>query len=96
MQDIGAWLTHWEWNATPGPSARIVRCADGHAVVEGAEGDLPAGLDRAGMVARAIAAGAAAAPVRAVDEVLADGPACGVAYLPERRAAASAGVAEAT
>lgn len=71
MQDVGAWLTHWDWNDAPAPRPRVVPCADGYAVVEDAPDDLPAGLARAALVAHVIAAGGHAAPVRTVAEVLA-------------------------
>lgn len=71
MQDIGAWLTHWEWNGVRGPAARVLSCVDGFAVVEGVADPFPAGLTRAALVAHVTAAGGRAAPVRGVAEALA-------------------------
>jgi len=69
MQEVGAWLTHWQWNELPPPPPRVQPCTDGHVLVEDGPGALPPGLSRAELTDLIRRHGGRAAPVLRMAEL---------------------------
>jgi len=69
MQEVGAWLTHWQWNELPPPPPRVLPCTDGHVLVEDGPEALPPALSRAELTDLIHLQGGRAAPVRRVAEL---------------------------
>jgi len=68
MQEVGAWLTHWQWNE-PNPPPRVHPCTDGHVLVEDGPEALPPGLSRVELTDLIRRQGGRAAPVLRVAEL---------------------------